>query len=74
VHAETGLLVEEFDVSGMAEWMIAVTKNPDLAGRLGTNARQHITHHFSAENTIARLAAILDVATDAVDGRADIGN
>ena len=34
-----GFIVEEADVNGMAEAIIKVARNPDLAGRLGKAAK-----------------------------------
>lgn len=59
IEGETGLLVDEKDVNGMAKHMIALATDPNLAGRLGRNACQHISSHHSMNVSITRLATIL---------------
>jgi colanic acid/amylovoran biosynthesis glycosyltransferase len=61
-HERTGLLVEEKDVAGMAEHMLALIESPEQAGSLGRNAREHILSNFSMDKSIARLWAILQAA------------
>ena len=55
IDGQTGLLTDEFDLSGMAQHMIRLAKDPDLAGRLGQCARQRVTAHFSSEKAIGQL-------------------
>jgi len=63
LHGQTGLLVEERDVDGMAEHMIMLAQNPRLAGELGRAARRHVAKNYSMEGSIARLASILQSAS-----------
>ena len=56
---ETGLLVEERDVSGMAARMLRLARQPDLAMTLGRAARRRIESHFSIGLSIGRLLSIL---------------
>lgn len=60
VDGVTGFLVEEHDVDGMAERMIHIVEDPDLAGRLGQVARVRIERHFSIEQSIDRLWKIVE--------------
>lgn len=62
VHGETGYLVAERDVDGMANYMISLGKDPELAARLGRAARQRITEHFSMDNSITHLTRIIEEA------------
>ncbi len=62
IEEETGLLVEERDVETMAEHLLRLARDPQLARRLGQNARQHITQNFSMDQSIARLWSILQRA------------
>ncbi|MEY3227285.1 MAG: hypothetical protein RLZZ536_1904 [Planctomycetota bacterium] len=55
VHGETGLLVEERDVDGMADHMVELLGSPARCRELGDHARQRIRRHFTAESHIARL-------------------
>src|SRR5262249_29879937 len=43
IEGETGLLVNEYDVAGMAEAMTKLLEEPLLAGRMGQAARTHIS-------------------------------
>jgi len=56
IHGKTGLLVEEHDVDGMAENMIKLLDNTELAKVLGTNGKKHIKDNF----TIKRHINVLD--------------
>jgi glycosyltransferase involved in cell wall biosynthesis len=62
VHEETGLLVDEGDVSGMAASMIRLANSPTLAAELGERARHHVRANFSMEKSIANLWGILERA------------
>jgi len=57
----TGLLVDEFDIEGMAEAMIRVARDDDLVRRLGRNASQAIHAH----PLISRHTEILENIIDA---------
>lgn len=58
VEGETGLLVEERDVRGMAEAVPGLARDP-LAARLGRAARRHVRTHFSSAHSIERLWSII---------------
>lgn len=60
LHQETGLLVAERDVDGMAEQMKRLLAEPDLAAELGAAARRRIETYFRMEQSIGRLAAIIE--------------
>lgn len=62
VEGETGFLVEEGDVDGMAETMLRLAQHPELAGSLGRSARQRIKNHFSGERSELRLWEIIKSA------------
>jgi len=55
IEGETGFLVDERDVDGMAQHMLRIAEDPLLAARLGEAARQRIAEHFSLEKTISAL-------------------
>ena len=55
---ETGLLVKERDVAGMAHHMLRLLRDPALAGELGHAARKRVEIHFSAARSIERLWTI----------------
>lgn len=66
VSGETGLLVEERDVDGMAVHMLALLQDPSLAGRLGAAARRHVNDNFSMDRSIERLWGVIVGCMDEV--------
>lgn len=64
VDGETGLLVDEGDVEGMASAMIRLAEDPALAARLGAAAREHIARRYAMSRHIDRLWEVLRAATD----------
>lgn len=59
VDGQTGFLVKEGDVGGMAECMIRLVKDPALANRLGQAARERICLEFTMQKSIANLWRII---------------
>jgi glycosyltransferase involved in cell wall biosynthesis len=59
VHGETGFLVDEGDVDGMAEHMLRLAQEPETAARLGRAARVRIQTNHSMEKSISGLWNIL---------------
>ena len=64
---DTGLLVDEQDVDGMADRMIQLAGDPEKAADLGRAARIVARERFSLERSLRQLAAILRAATPASD-------
>ncbi len=62
VDGETGFVVAEKDVSGMADRMLRLATDSELAGRLGAAARERVSTHFTMEKSIAGLYKILSQA------------
>ena len=62
IEGETGFLVAENDVDGMAQRMVQMATSPDLAGMLGHRARKHIQDNFSSERSLGRLWSIIESA------------
>jgi glycosyltransferase involved in cell wall biosynthesis len=60
VEGETGLLVDERDVEGMAERMLRLLHEPELASKLGRAARRHIESNFSKERSDGHLWAVIE--------------
>jgi glycosyltransferase involved in cell wall biosynthesis len=58
-HAKTGLLVDEWDVDGMAANLAQLLTDPGLATRLGSSARERVAGNFSMERHIDRLWSIV---------------
>jgi colanic acid/amylovoran biosynthesis glycosyltransferase len=59
VDGETGFLVAEHDVEAMAQRMLDVARDPELAGRLGRAARRRVEAYFSIEGSVAELWKII---------------
>jgi glycosyltransferase involved in cell wall biosynthesis len=62
VHGETGFLVEERDVDGMAAYMLRLINDSALARTMGENARQRVRQHFSLDRHITSLNQVLEDA------------
>ncbi|MCU1266082.1 MAG: hypothetical protein JWM21_2400 [Acidobacteria bacterium] len=62
IEGQTGFLVDECDVEGMAERMLRLARDPALAGTMGRNARTHIATNFSMDLSLGRLWSIIDSA------------
>jgi glycosyltransferase involved in cell wall biosynthesis len=61
-HGETGFLVEERDVEGMAEYMCQLASDREMAASMGHRARQRIERCFSMDRSVERLYRILQWA------------
>jgi colanic acid/amylovoran biosynthesis glycosyltransferase len=62
IHGETGFLVDEGDLDGMAAYMLKLAQEPELAGAMGRRARKHISANFSMEQSITKLYGIIEQA------------
>jgi glycosyltransferase involved in cell wall biosynthesis len=60
LHDETGFLVEEGDVEGMAEYMYLLLSDSELANQLGQQGRKHVNQNFNIEDSIRNLKDVLD--------------
>ncbi|MEP3165632.1 MAG: glycosyltransferase [Marinobacter sp.] len=60
---ETGILVDEYDVEGMAQAMRCLCENRELAIQMGEKARKSVVDNWTSEKSIARLAEIIRFAT-----------
>jgi colanic acid/amylovoran biosynthesis glycosyltransferase len=59
-EGETGFLVDEHDVAGMASHMLRVARDPALAGQLGRAAQRRIQASFSRDRSLSRLWTIIE--------------
>jgi glycosyltransferase involved in cell wall biosynthesis len=64
LNGETGLLVEEKDIDGMAEAMNQILLDPLLAARLGKSGRERVEKDFSMAKSINELWAIIETTID----------
>ncbi len=55
LHQQTGLLVEEHDVDGMAHWMNWVLENPVESRKIGEQGKRRIWEHFSLKLHLSSL-------------------
>jgi glycosyltransferase involved in cell wall biosynthesis len=62
IEGETGFLVDEGDVEGMAAHMLTLAQDAELAGRMGRQARVHVAANFSMEQHIGKLWDVLQQA------------
>lgn len=62
IHGETGYLVKEKDVEGMAAVILALLDDPDQAIRLGRAGRTRVEEAFTYERAAARLHEIMKLA------------
>ena len=62
INSETGLLVEEHDIDGMANNMLRILQEEGLARKLGVAGRQRIIEKFSRENNLSVLKILVDQA------------
>jgi colanic acid/amylovoran biosynthesis glycosyltransferase len=60
IHQKTGLLVEEGDIHTMAEHMIRLAKDPQLAASLGKAGREWVSSEYSMDKSINRLWSIIE--------------
>lgn len=59
-----GFLVAEKDVAAMAESMLRLAQDGELAARLGTSFRERVVAHYSRQGSLVRLAEILRAAAE----------
>lgn len=62
IENQTGFLVDELDVNGMADRMLKLVQSSSLAREMGDNARAHVRKNFSLAQHIGRIQERLDVA------------
>ena len=60
IDGETGLLIEEHDVEGMAKNMIKLLNNPNLAKKLGDAGRKRIKENFTMDKHISTIQKLID--------------
>ncbi|HVF38860.1 MAG TPA: glycosyltransferase [Gemmatimonadaceae bacterium] len=62
VHGETGFLVDETDVEGMAGRMRTLLGDSELCRTMGLKAREHIRTSYNIDRHIACLQEVIDAA------------
>jgi colanic acid/amylovoran biosynthesis glycosyltransferase len=64
IEGETGFLVDERDVAGMAEQMLRLAHDPALAASLGRRAVDHVRKLYTVDQSLERLSRILAAAAN----------
>jgi colanic acid/amylovoran biosynthesis glycosyltransferase len=64
LDGETGLLVDERDVSGMADCMLRLARDARVAAQLGQQATRRIRARYTMQQSLARLTRILSAAAE----------
>lgn len=62
IHGETGYIVEENDIDGMAGYMISLARDAELADGLGRAGRARVEDYYSSSVSINRLMSIIKTA------------
>jgi glycosyltransferase involved in cell wall biosynthesis len=62
IDQKTGLLLEEGDISAMAEHMTRLARDAQLAADLGKAGREWVTSEYSMDKSISRLWTIIETA------------
>lgn len=62
INDETGYLVKEKDVDAMANYMIMLCDNNEIAEQFGVNARKHIIENYTQEKQIYKLYQLANKA------------
>lgn len=66
IEGETGLLVDEHDVAGMAEAMKTILTDPERGARMGVAGRARVLDGFTAQHTQDRLRRIMNLPAPSV--------
>ncbi len=64
LEGQTGFLVDEGDVDGMAQAMIRLAQDPNLAQSMGAAGRARVEAEFSMDKSIANLWQIIETAIE----------
>jgi colanic acid/amylovoran biosynthesis glycosyltransferase len=64
IENQTGFLVDEGDVHGMAKHMSDLLMNPNLAAQLGLQGMRYVRDNFSLESHILELTKIIESAAN----------
>ena len=59
VEGQSGFLVEEGDVDAMADRMLRLARDPELAATMGVAGRSHVKANYSSETSLERLRSAL---------------
>ncbi len=60
IHEETGFLVDEKDISGMAENICKLIEDPELAKKMGEKARKHIEKNYNQNQYVDVIIDLIE--------------
>lgn len=60
INGETGFLVKEMDINGMAKAMIKLAKEPDIADKMGNKSHSFIRENFSLTVHLEKLWKVIE--------------
>jgi len=60
---ESGFLVDEGDVDGMAVHMLRLVREPELAAKMGAAGRRHVEANYRLDDSLGRLREVLQQAS-----------
>jgi glycosyltransferase involved in cell wall biosynthesis len=63
IDGKTGFLVQEYDYESMAEKIIYLIQNPDIAEQMGKAGREHIMQLCEPGKRVAKITALLKEAS-----------
>jgi colanic acid/amylovoran biosynthesis glycosyltransferase len=64
IHGKTGFLVEEHDVDAMADYMMQLIEDPDLAIAMGKEGREHIAENYNLETQTDKMLHLLQTVAN----------
>lgn len=62
IHGETGFLVEERDIDGMAEAMLRLLTDKSLCRTMGEKAREHIRTNYNIDRHLSSIDGLIEEA------------
>jgi glycosyltransferase involved in cell wall biosynthesis len=62
IENETGFLVDEGDIVQMANHIITIVEDRNLAAKMGANGKDRILNGYTMERHITKLDKIIEVA------------
>jgi colanic acid/amylovoran biosynthesis glycosyltransferase len=60
VHEQTGILVDEKDITAMSEAMLRLISDKELCRTMGANAREHIRKNYTIEKHLNCIQNLID--------------
>ncbi|UCD99282.1 MAG: glycosyltransferase [Chloroflexota bacterium] len=74
IDGQTGLLIPEGDLLGMAKQMELLCREPSIAGKLGKAGRERVEQEYAIESSISGLWNIISKSIESPSGIQDSGN